>query len=179
MYLSFPTLVDEKNPSLVSTYRRKAEEYLSRGMYLKQELQKPRKDEPIPAGGDSPSKNKDQGKDPKYLPAGKDRRKPEEGDKNEANAKLKEALMSAIVTEKPNVKWEDVAGLEKAKASLQEAVILPTKFPQLFVGKIKPWSGILLYGVSDDARKTSSRPEPGKAFWRRPVPPRPRAPSSP
>jgi vacuolar protein-sorting-associated protein 4 len=56
-------------------------------------------------------------------------------------------LGSAIVTEKPNVKWEDVAGLDKAKATLQEAVILPSKFPQLFVGKIKPWSGILLYGV--------------------------------
>jgi vacuolar protein-sorting-associated protein 4 len=55
-------------------------------------------------------------------------------------------LGSAVVTEKPNIKWDDVAGLEKAKATLQEAVILPTKFPQLFVGKIRPWSGILLYG---------------------------------
>lgn len=72
-------------------------------------------------------------------------RKDEE--KKDENAKLKEALGSAVVTEKPNVKWDDVAGLEKAKATLQEAVILPTKFPQLFVGKIRPWSGILLYGV--------------------------------
>jgi len=55
-------------------------------------------------------------------------------------------LASCIVTEKPNVKWEDVAGLEKAKESLKEAVILPLKFPQLFVGKRKPWKGILLYG---------------------------------
>lgn len=53
------------------------------------------------------------------------------------------------MSEKPNVKWDDVAGLEKAKGTLQEAVILPTKFPQLFVGKIKPWSGILLYGVRE------------------------------
>lgn len=45
------------------------------------------------------------------------------------------------------MKWSDVAGLEKAKSTLQEAVILPTKFPQLFIGKIKPWAGILLYGV--------------------------------
>jgi vacuolar protein-sorting-associated protein 4 len=48
--------------------------------------------------------------------------------------------------EKPNVKWSDVAGLENAKESLKEAVILPIKFPQLFTGKRKPWRGILLYG---------------------------------
>ena len=29
---------------------------------------------------------------------------------------------------------------------MKEAVILPVKFPQLFVGKRKPWKGILLYG---------------------------------
>lgn len=37
--------------------------------------------------------------------------------------------------EKPNVRWEDVAGLEKAKMILKETVILPTRFPQLFAGK--------------------------------------------
>lgn len=63
--------------------------------------------------------------------------------------KLEESLASCVVTEKPNVKWSDVAGLEKAKEALQEAVILPLKFPQLFKGKRKPWKGILLYGVSD------------------------------
>ena len=52
------------------------------------------------------------------------------GDKDTSEEdKLADALGSAIVKEKPNVKWTDVAGLEQAKASLQEAVILPTKFP--------------------------------------------------
>lgn len=60
--------------------------------------------------------------------------------------KLRGALASAILTEKPNIKWEDVAGLETAKDSLKEAVILPIKFPHLFVGKRTPWRGILLYG---------------------------------
>lgn len=59
--------------------------------------------------------------------------------------KLKKSLEGAIVTEKPNVRWCDIAGLEQAKSLLQETVILPVKFPQLFTGKRKPWKGILLY----------------------------------
>lgn len=34
--------------------------------------------------------------------------------------KLRGALSGAIVTEKPNIKWDDVAGLENAKESLKE-----------------------------------------------------------
>jgi vacuolar protein-sorting-associated protein 4 len=55
-------------------------------------------------------------------------------------------LASCVVTEKPNVKWDDVSGLFAAKEALKEAVILPMKFPQLFEGERKPWKGILLYG---------------------------------
>jgi hypothetical protein len=66
---------------------------------------------------------------------------------NEENEKLKANLEGAIVTEKPNVKWDDVAGLETAKQSLQEAVIMPIRFPEIFQGSLKPWMGILLYGV--------------------------------
>lgn len=58
-------------------------------------------------------------------------------------------LEGAIVMEKPNVSWSDVAGLELAKEALKEAVILPIKFPQLFTGKRTPWKGILLFGVSE------------------------------
>lgn len=55
-------------------------------------------------------------------------------------------ITGSILTEKPNVKWSDVAGLDNAKEALKEAVILPIKFPHLFTGKRTPWSGILLYG---------------------------------
>lgn len=48
--------------------------------------------------------------------------------------KLQESLNKAIVVEKPNVKWTDIAGLEGAKEALKEAVILPIKFPHLFTG---------------------------------------------
>lgn len=67
---------------------------------------------------------------------------------DDPDAKLKESLMGCVVTEKPNVKWSDVAGLEKAKEAMQEAVILPLKYPHIFTGKRKPWRGILLYGVN-------------------------------
>lgn len=49
----------------------------------------------------------------------------------------------AIVMEKPNVRWNDVAGLEGAKEALKEAVILPIKFPHLFTGKCGILSGFV------------------------------------
>ena len=53
-------------------------------------------------------------------------------DEDKESNKFKDQLSGAIVVEKPNVKWSDVAGLEQAKEALKEAVILPTKFPHLF-----------------------------------------------
>lgn len=44
------------------------------------------------------------------------------------------SFSGAIVMEKPNIKWDDVAGLHGAKEALKEAVILPVKFPHLFTG---------------------------------------------
>ncbi|KAF8651019.1 hypothetical protein AX16_004953 [Volvariella volvacea WC 439] len=70
----------------------------------------------------------------------------EEDDQDPEVKKLRAGLSGAILSEKPNVKWDDVAGLEVAKAALKEAVILPIKFPHLFTGKRTPWKGILLYG---------------------------------
>lgn len=46
-----------------------------------------------------------------------------------------DSLTGAIMIEKPNVRWSDVAGLEGAKEALKEAVILPIKFPHLFTGE--------------------------------------------
>jgi vacuolar protein-sorting-associated protein 4 len=60
--------------------------------------------------------------------------------------RLEGALAGAVVASKPNVKWDDVAGLVSAKAALKEAVILPQRFPELYAGKRAPIKGILLYG---------------------------------
>mmetsp|Transcript_55927 Transcript_55927/g.77092 ORF Transcript_55927/g.77092 Transcript_55927/m.77092 type:complete len:259 (+) Transcript_55927:283-1059(+) len=108
-------------------------QYMGRAEYIKKQvLDKPTG--PEPSKGGTGQKKKPQGG---------------EGDKNEDDeeeSKLEGALSNAIVTDKPNVAWDDVAGLEAAKESLKEAVILPVKFPQLFQGERKPWRGILLYG---------------------------------
>lgn len=69
-----------------------------------------------------------------------------DGDEDADTKALRTMLNSVVVTETPNVHWNDVAGLEQAKQSLQEAVILPMRMPHLFVGKRKPWTGILLFG---------------------------------
>ncbi|PIA49830.1 hypothetical protein AQUCO_01300520v1 [Aquilegia coerulea] len=62
------------------------------------------------------------------------------------DTKLVEMINTAIVDKSPSVRWEDVAGLEKAKQSLMEMVILPTKRKDLFTGLRRPARGLLLFG---------------------------------
>lgn len=57
-----------------------------------------------------------------------------DSDSDNQTKKLQDTIGKAIVVEKPNVKWEDIAGLEGAKEALKEAVILPIRFPHLFTG---------------------------------------------
>uniref|UniRef100_A0A8C1PM68 AAA+ ATPase domain-containing protein n=1 Tax=Cyprinus carpio TaxID=7962 RepID=A0A8C1PM68_CYPCA len=110
--------------------RAKCADYLDRAEQLKQYL---KKKESAP-----PSK-------PVKVPQSDD--KGTESDDGDAEKKkFQNQLQGAIVMEKPNIKWDDVAGLEGAKEALKEAVILPIKFPHLFTGKRTPWRGILLFG---------------------------------
>ncbi|KAJ8573237.1 hypothetical protein K7X08_009748 [Anisodus acutangulus] len=60
--------------------------------------------------------------------------------------KLVDMINSVIVDRSPSVKWEDIAGLEKAKQALLEMVILPTKRKDLFTGLRRPARGLLLFG---------------------------------
>jgi vacuolar protein-sorting-associated protein 4 len=121
----------EKNEKRKEVIRQKAAEYMDRAEKIKDILKN--QTDTVGSGG---SASKQKGVDS------------DENDKtgNEEENKMKTALEGAILREKPNVKWSDVAGLEGAKEALREAVILPIKFPHMFTEKRKPWRGILLYG---------------------------------
>lgn len=122
----------EKNSKSKELIKSKFTEYLTRAEQLKDHLEKQNKSNTAEGSVNGSTKNKKQGA--------------EGDDEAEDTKKLRGALAGAILSEKPNVKWDDIAGLEGAKEALKEAVILPVKFPQLFVGNRKPTSGILLYG---------------------------------
>ncbi|TMW60205.1 hypothetical protein Poli38472_000247 [Pythium oligandrum] len=59
---------------------------------------------------------------------------------------LAEMITREIFQKNPNVRWDDVIGLNETKRLLKEAVVMPLKYPQLFQGLLSPWCGILLYG---------------------------------
>ncbi|XP_074056598.1 katanin p60 ATPase-containing subunit A-like 2 isoform X4 [Macrotis lagotis] len=51
-----------------------------------------------------------------------------------------------IYLQNPNIKWNDIIGLDAAKQLVKEAVVYPIRYPQLFTGILSPWKGLLLYG---------------------------------
>ncbi|XP_061172638.1 katanin p60 ATPase-containing subunit A-like 2 isoform X7 [Saccostrea echinata] len=59
---------------------------------------------------------------------------------------LAQVISRDIYSENPNVKWDDIIGVEEAKRLAKEAVVYPIKYPQLFKGILSPWKGLLLYG---------------------------------
>ena len=71
---------------------------------------------------------------------------------NDFNQAIKDVMPSAmreVFLESPDVKWEDIGGLEGVKRELQEAVEWPLRYPELYakIGHTVP-KGILLHGPS-------------------------------
>lgn len=57
------------------------------------------------------------------------------------------SAMREVLIQTPNVKWEDIGGLEEVKQALREAIAWPLKYPDIFEKvRAKPPKGILLHG---------------------------------
>ena len=61
--------------------------------------------------------------------------------------KLNSKLQQVVMINK-KLDWDTIAGCQQAKTAIEEAAVLPLKFPQLFANGSgrKPWFSILLYG---------------------------------
>jgi transitional endoplasmic reticulum ATPase len=61
---------------------------------------------------------------------------------------VRPSALREIFVEIPNIRWDDIGGLEEVKQEIKEAVEWPLKNPQVFKTMgIKPPKGILLYGA--------------------------------
>ena len=97
----------EKNAARKKLILERTQGYMDRAEELAEYVKKQNElDNNSGGGGGTASKQKGDGDDPAADDADK--------------KKLRGALAGAIVTEKPNIKWDDVAGLESAKESLKE-----------------------------------------------------------
>lgn len=96
----------EKNPKSKDMIRGKAGEYMERAEKLKKHIEEQESNKRKPAAmGNNGTASNGGGKS--------------DGDDDAESKKLRGALAGAILTEKPNIKWEDVAGLEGAKRRLR------------------------------------------------------------
>lgn len=60
--------------------------------------------------------------------------------------RMVELIMDEIMDHGPPVNWEDIAGVEFAKATIKEIVVWPMLRPDIFTGLRGPPKGILLFG---------------------------------
>jgi transitional endoplasmic reticulum ATPase len=68
-------------------------------------------------------------------------------DFEEALRDVQPSAMREVLVQKPNVKWEDIGGLQQVKEELAEAIEWPLKHGELFTeADVRPPKGILLYG---------------------------------
>ncbi|KPA80669.1 vacuolar protein sorting-associated protein 4 [Leptomonas pyrrhocoris] len=125
---------ENKNPTKREYLKRKVSDIIARAEKIKEYLDNSRDQD----AGNQPGANATAQK----TASASKKAKEDDEDKQ----RMRNNLDGAIVRVKPDVKWDQIAGLEAAKQALKESVILPMKFPQLFTGKRKPWRGILLYG---------------------------------
>jgi len=57
-----------------------------------------------------------------------------------------EAIADSILDRSPDIKWDDIEGLEDVKKVLVENIVYPSLRPDVFTGIRAPAKGILFYG---------------------------------
>ena len=57
-----------------------------------------------------------------------------------------ELIEGEIMEKQPNITWDDIAGLEFAKKTINEIIIWPMLRPDIFTGMRAPPRGIMLFG---------------------------------
>ena len=68
-------------------------------------------------------------------------------DFEEALREIQPSAMREVLVQRPNIRWEDIGGLEQVKEELAEAIEWPLKHGDLFTeADVKPPKGLLLYG---------------------------------
>ena len=69
------------------------------------------------------------------------------GDFEQALKRVQPSAMREVMVQKPDIRWDDIGGVDEARERLREGVELPLKHPDAFrrIG-IRPAKGFLLYG---------------------------------
>ena len=111
----------EKNEARKNTILERVEGYMKRAEELSDYIKKKNEIEQGGSGEGAATLNKND--------------KEGENSMDKEKEKLRGALSSAIVSEKPNIKWEDVAGLGAAKEALKETVILVSYNFKIFISR--------------------------------------------
>ncbi|XP_030053916.1 katanin p60 ATPase-containing subunit A1 isoform X2 [Microcaecilia unicolor] len=86
------------------------------------------------------------GKEEKNKSSDVSESEPKKFDSTGYDKDLIEALERDIISQNPNIRWDDIADLEEAKKLLKEAVVLPMWMPEFFKGIRRPWKGVLMVG---------------------------------
>ena len=126
-----------KNDDMKKLCQKNSQNYIDRAKILKQHTGGSR---PRSSRSSTPSTSK-----PSSSSPDEDKLKSEGGQFSEEEQEMIDQISGTIESESPDIKWNDIAGLENCKQALREAIVLPMLKPELFTGARKPWAGILLW----------------------------------